>query len=78
VKVHTIGANLGQQVHNIHWRDDAANRQAERVAARVAHRPQAKGEFVFGFRLEIRHESALISLSAQRRGALHADISANN
>ena len=46
VEVDAVGAHLGQQVHELHRRQDRADGLAERVAAGVADGPEAERELV--------------------------------
>jgi hypothetical protein len=50
VKVHTVGAELGELVHDLHGADLRPRRFAEGIASGVAHRPEAEREVVLRLR----------------------------
>ena len=47
MKINAVRADFAQQIANLHRRQLLAHRPAERIAAGVADRPQAKREFQF-------------------------------
>ena len=55
VEVDAVCADLSQKVDDFDGRERLAHRMPKRIAANVAHRPQAEGEFVLGGWIEIAH-----------------------
>ena len=63
VKVDAIGADFAEQIADLRRRELLAHRPAERVAADVADRPEAEGEFQLGIKGRSRHKLFLLVLN---------------
>jgi hypothetical protein len=53
VQVDAVGAELAELVNNLHGRQHLTHGVAERIATRVANRPETEREVVFGAGVEL-------------------------
>jgi len=64
VEVDAVGAHLREQMDQLHGRQDGSHGLAERVAARIAYRPEAERELVLRPRLKRIAHGVLLSTTS--------------